>query len=276
MRATIPKRASGWWGALLFLAVGSTLAAGEVLFPTPLHVVRRVEDPISKTSIELDEYYTGNKVISVRNQKSVIVDYERQEMLEIDRANGTYSVARFDEIAKSKAGSHPQPKRPPAATQFQSRWRTTALGTGSSPGGTPVDSFAIIDDAEQSVRIEVGVDRRITLNREAFDVVLGVAYPNTPPPHHESLARVCENPAATITAAVETRYGLPVEQSISYKAPDSQLLTLKTAILRLTNDLPPPEALAIPAGAKLVESRAALLLRLTREYDYSQQEPRRP
>ena len=272
MRATIPILRAGWWGALLMLIASSLVAAEENLFPIPLHLLRRVEDPISKTSVELDEYYSGNKVISVRGGRTAIVDYERQEMLEIDRDAGTYSVARFDEIAKSKAATYPRPEK---STELQATgWKTTALGLRAAASGSSVDSFEITSTKGEKVRVEIGIDRRVLLSREALDVLLGAAYPNTAPSHHDSLARTCSQPSTAISS-VATQYALPVEQSITYDVPHDKPVTIRTSILKVTNDLPPPEVLAIPAGAKLVESRAALLLRLSREFD-SQQETQRP
>lgn len=60
--------------ALAFLAAPFALGA-TALFPKPLHLVRRVDDPISKTIATIDEYCLGNRVVTVRGSKVAIADY---------------------------------------------------------------------------------------------------------------------------------------------------------------------------------------------------------
>src|SRR5436305_2028175 len=79
------------------LAFGATL-----LFPKPLHLVRRIDDPISKTTATIDEYCVGNRVITVRGSKVGIADYDAQQLTEIDHAAQTWSVTPFADIAKSR------------------------------------------------------------------------------------------------------------------------------------------------------------------------------
>jgi hypothetical protein len=42
-------------------------------------------------------------------------------------------------------------------------------------------------------------------------------------------------------------------------------MTLRNTVLAVTNEVPPADLIAIPAGAKLIESRAAKMLRMMRE-----------
>ena len=96
----------GW--ALRVVAAGSLLAAplvfgADALFPRPLHLVRRVDDPISKTSAMIDEYCVGNRVVTVRGAKVTIADYDAQQLTEIDHAAQTWSVTPFADIAQSRA-----------------------------------------------------------------------------------------------------------------------------------------------------------------------------
>src|SRR5688572_20952221 len=88
--------------ALLALCVSAWCvgaAPARVLFPTNLHLTRQVEDPLSGKTVTIDEYCYGNRVVSVSGEKTVIADYDKQQITEINRKNGTYSVSRFDEVA---------------------------------------------------------------------------------------------------------------------------------------------------------------------------------
>jgi hypothetical protein len=257
----------------LFLAAAPLAAASDTpLFPTPLHLVRRVEDPIASATVEVDEYCTGNKIITVNGSRTAIVDYDRQELLEIDRAAATYSVARFDEIAKSRAGVAPAipPVSAAAIGGATQAWKTTPLGVRESRAGRSADAFEIVGSAPENVKVEVAVDRQVTLSRRALDAITGSGYPNRTSDQQEAAARACARTTANArieTTSVAESYGLPLEQSITIEADGNTRLTVRNSIVRVTNDLPPPEVLAIPAGAKLVESRAAQLQKTLKELE---------
>jgi hypothetical protein len=239
------------------------LASDAPLFPVPLHLIRHVEDPISNASAELDEYCTGNKIITIRGGRTVIVDYERQEILEIDRDNATYSVASFEDAAKARAlFDPPAPKRTAIATA-SAPWKTTSLGVTQSKASRSADAFEVGDG---NVKIEVAVDRQVTLSRDALDAITGSGYPNKTTPQQEAVARACARTDAVSARTVgPTVYGLPLEQSTTVQVDAKHALTIRNSILRVSNELPPPELLAIPAGAKLVESRAAQMQRTLKE-----------
>jgi hypothetical protein len=91
----LPKISNGWAGgrvAIALLIAIPLLASDIPLFPTPLHLVRRVEDPIANSSTEVDEYCTGNKIITVRGAKTAIVDYVRL----LRRRSGQYQGSERD------------------------------------------------------------------------------------------------------------------------------------------------------------------------------------
>src|SRR5260370_36303965 len=104
--------------AASLLAGAAALAAGP-LFPTPLHITRQVHDSISGTTAGLDEYAYGNQLVSIRGMRTSIADYEKSRLTEIDRAEGTYSVTRFDALA--------------TATQRPAGGPSRALSSSSSP-----------------------------------------------------------------------------------------------------------------------------------------------
>ena len=248
-------------GLAAFHIAGSLAAAEAPLFPTPLHLVRRVEDPIANTAVEVDEYCIGNKIITVRGAKTAVVDYEKQEILEIDRAASTYSVASFADVAQAKSIAD----RPNRDRQIQSdsarEWRTTAFGVRSSLTGRSADSFEI---ASNNIRIEVAVDRQIVLTRAALDAISGASYPNRATPEQEAIAK------ASVRA---NGFGLPLDQTTTIDVDAKTHLTTRNAIVRVGSELPPPELLAIPAGATLVDSRAAKMVKQLRELEHAQKKP---
>jgi hypothetical protein len=110
----------------------------------------------------------------------------------------------------------------------------------------------------------------VTLSRRALDAITGSGYPNRTSNQQEAVARACARTTANArieTTSVAESYGLPLEQSITIEADGNTRLTVRNSIVRVTNDLPPPEVLAIPAGAKLVESRAAQLQKTLKELE---------
>ena len=102
-------RISAMLAVVLVCAPLLDAARADVLFPARLHLTREVTDPLAGGVITVEEYCSGNRMVSVSGDRTVIVDYERQEITEIDRRAATYSVARFEEIASATRG-----KRAPA------------------------------------------------------------------------------------------------------------------------------------------------------------------
>ncbi|HEX9161126.1 MAG TPA: hypothetical protein VF980_05395 [Thermoanaerobaculia bacterium] len=260
----------GWLGgrvAIALVIAAPVLAGSAPLFPVPLHLVRRIEDPLAAGPVEIEEYCAGNKIITVNGSRTAIVDYERQELLEIDRSASTYSVVSFHDIAAARAVfAPPVPKRNAIATTTANHdeWKTTALGMRASRGGRSADSFEIAGDR---IKLELAVDRQVTLSRSALDALSGSAYPNDAASHHEALVHACARTSNALPAraADADGYGLPLDQTITIEADEHTHVTLRNVVLRVTNDLPPPDVMAIPAGAKLVESRATQMLRNLKE-----------
>jgi hypothetical protein len=241
--------------------------------------VRRIEDPIANTTVEVDEYCTGSKIITVNGSRTAIVDYERQEVLEIDRAAATYSVARFDEIARVRESvAKASMAEVRDATQSRDAWKTTPLGVTQSRAGRIADAFEISATAPEKIKVEVSVDRQVTLSRKALDAITGSGYPNRASDQQEAIARACARASTGVrameTAAVTESYGLPLDQSITIEADANTRVTVRNSIVRISSDLPPPEVLAIPAGAKLVESRAAQMQKSLKELEQANPAPR--
>jgi hypothetical protein len=266
---------------MLFVSLFGTTAAAAVLFPEPLHLVRRVADPISGKETTLQEYCSGNRVVTVSGAKVVIADYDKQQLTEIDRDAGTYSVTRFEEIARAN-GAVRRPAETAAALRSGPRgslWKATPLGARASASGRTLETYAYDrEEAGEKRHIEVGVDRRVALSRDALEVLIGTAYPSSATAEHEVLMRAAggESVAASVASnsadsgggasARATAYALPAEQSMSWEAGGTKM-TMTSSVLSVSTDNAPDDVMTIPPGAKLVESRITRLVRELRELD---------
>lgn len=239
------RRAARGGGRVVFFflcaGIASLLGAADALFPAPLHLTRRIDDPFSKAPVVVEEYCAGNRVVTVRGDRVVIADYERQELTEIDRAAATYSITRFDEIARTL----------PAAEPAEVTTRSRKL---------PGERFELLVErraeaaaAITRTKIEITVDRGVQLRKPALDVLLGAAYPYRPGAHHRQLLEA----AGT---------GLPSEQITTHEF-DGREVVLRNVITRVAAESAPPELTAIPPGAKRVESRFNLTRRTAEELD---------
>ena len=182
-------------------------APARVLFPTSLHLTREISDPLSDAVMTVDEYCSGNRMVSVTGDRTVIVDYEKQEITEIDRRAGTYSVARFAEIAGQSSND---------------RGKISAQG-----------------------KVNVEIDRSLALSREAVEVLIGAAYPNTARSEHEAVLQAAgaqsEQRGMSANEA-RTAYGLPVVQTFTYGDSGSEI-TFRSTITRVGNETVPADAL---------------------------------
>jgi hypothetical protein len=260
---------AGWGAALIlvFCVLAPSLAkAAEPHFPQPLHLTRRIDDPVARATIELEEYYAGNRAVTVRGQGVVIVDYDRQEVTEIDRAGETWAVTRFDEIARAGATSANE-KRTVGVNAVRNPSPVVSLGRRVGVARREVEQFAIQTEA---AKVELSVDSSVRLSRSAFDILLGAAYPSQPTPHHSDLARAAVRVDSArgiqADAARPETYGLPAEQSTTWEV-EGRKITLRNVIVRVGDELVPPTLVSIPPGAQRVESRLTAVPRLSEELD---------
>ena len=86
---------------VLVPSVHALSAAERVLFPEPLHITRELSDPVTDKTTVIDEYCHGNRVVSVSGRRTAIADYGKGEITEIDFAAGTYSITKFEQIARA-------------------------------------------------------------------------------------------------------------------------------------------------------------------------------
>jgi hypothetical protein len=246
----------------LACAVASLANAAEPLFPAPLHITRQVHDPISNTTVVLDEYAYGNRLVSVRGAKTSIADYERGELTEIDRDDATYSVTRFDRLARAYAATGAGAEV--AALQSQdgrtARVQLRSTGMKATKIGRNAEYFEAELQPEPMKRtVAVAVDVQTTLSKEALEVLLGAAYPNPRRAEHDVIftAAARDRRGSGVQANALTSpqvYALPIEQSLTIEL-DGQKLEMHTSVLRVGTELPAADLLSIPAGARLVTSR---------------------
>jgi len=264
--------------ALAIVSFAAAAPAAEVLFPKPLHLTRRIEDPLTNSTVTVEEYCYGNRVVSISGDKTVIADYGKQGVTVIDRRAGTYSVARFDEVAMvSPAVENRVPSEPgrsvASETVKRDRWTATRTGLLGSGAGHSVEQFEFVEDGPSGRKVTVGIDRGVNLSQEAVEVLIGAAYPNPRREEHEPLLRAARARDAARgivvtddSASPNETYGLPVTQAFTYS--DSGLeVTFRTTVTRVGAEAPPPELLIIPPAAKQVESSVAAIRRQLRELD---------
>lgn len=255
--------ARGGWGRIVtaaLLLVAAPLAfAANALFPRPLHLVRLVDDGLSRTTATLDEYCLGNRVITIRGARVTIADYDAQQLTEIDHLAQTWSVTPFADIAKSRADLD---TRLGAAFEPHPA-RLTAVGSNAS---SAVETFVV--DAPHR-RLQIGIDRRVVLSRAAAEVLIGAAYPGQGDAEQEEILAAAGGggvSAMSAGAAVGGTYGLVTERTLTIDVEGTQLVS-HNAIIRIGDEMPPAEATLIDPGAKRIESRLTRLTRELREID---------
>jgi hypothetical protein len=231
---------------LSLLAAAAPAFPATALFPKPLHLVKRVADPLAPRVRSVDQYCIGNRIVTISGAHVSIVDYDAQTVTDIDHAAATWSVTRFDELA----AAHPKNAAPAANATV------AATGMKTSAGGRSVDTFEIQSGQGRGT---VGVDRSVSLSRAAVEALIGAAYPDVRRPEHDAILRAAAPPASTGRAIAKSvkdddvLYALPSEQLLTLAA-DGGPVTVRTSVLRFDSELPPAAALLIDPGATRVES----------------------
>jgi hypothetical protein len=277
--ARVPSRV-----ALLALCASAwcvNAAPARVLFPKNLHLTRQIQDPLSRKTVTIEEYCSGNRVVSVSGDKTVIADYDKQQITEIDRRAGTYSISRFDEVATMSTEPVSGQALSASATK-RDRWQAMPRGLRSSAAGRSVEQFEFAEEGEGGRKVEVGIDRSVELTHDAVEVLIGAAYPNPRRDEHEPLLRAAgvREPSRIASMSTEATtndqaYGLPVTQAFTYTDSGAEV-TFRTTVTRVGSEVPPAELLIIPPAAQRVESTAAAVRRQLRELDQPSSTTQRP
>jgi hypothetical protein len=222
-----------WVALLLCASTAPVVAAERVLFSAPLHITRELSDPLSQKTSVIDEYCQGNRVVSVSGSRTAIADYGRGELTEIDFNAGTYSVTKFEQLARLYVQEKKEKK-----------------------------------DADARRVVRSSADRELTFNRGAIEALLGIGYPY---PQNDGAdvvlgsLRSRDHKVATTAAEVD-EYQLPLEQVMRHDVGGESVET-RNVVTRIGHELAPVDALAIPSGAKLVESKSIAARRLLEELD---------
>lgn len=250
------------WSLLALAMLAGSAFAADVLFPTPLHLTRQIHDSISDTTATIDQYCYGNRVVFVSGAITTIADYEKGELTEIDRQERTYSITRFADVAKSLGAT----AAPAAATKSAAQWTIRNSGVQKTRGNRNAEVFeGELDDGTTTRQTRVAVDRSITVSKDALDVLIGAAYPgNRKAEDHVIVEAAKARGVAEKSSAA--RYALPVEQHHGYIV-DGARAEIRDVVTRVGDELAPAEAIAIPPGATLVESRMLTRTRMIEALD---------
>lgn len=250
--------------ALIFVTLFAS--AGTLLFPKPLHLTRDVVDPITGKTSHLEQYCLANRVVSIAGSRTVIADYDRSELIEIDREHGTYSVTPFSAVASAR----PHRKVVRAASTATAASAGPAMehrGTDRRAGRS-VDLYAG-DDAAHALHAEVAVDQSAALSRDAFDVLVGAAYPGDADASTELVRSASRRPVSGVSSngtTVSESYGLPIEQTTRWDV-NGRTITAANRVTRVSDDVAPSDLLAIPPGARRVDSRIVVTARESEQLD---------
>jgi hypothetical protein len=237
-------------GVSLFLWCGLAFAE-SVLFPSPLHLTRRIEDPITLRAHTVEEYYSGNRATSISGDLVSVADYGRSELTVIDHAAGTYSVTPFAAIARA---------RQPAAVKTS--WEIARDRQLRSEGS----DVEVVRARRGEVTVTLVLDRGRTFTVAAMEVILGAAFPGAPGPVHEVLA-ASRGPRIAADAAGEgVVLPLPVEQTVIHEV-GNERVEARNVITRIGNEHAPADRVVPPPGTRRIESHGERMRAVARELD---------
>jgi len=257
--STVSISPSRFFCLLSLLFATLPMLGADVLFPTPLHVTRRIHDSISGSTTTVEQYCYGNRVVTVRGPVTTIADYDKGEITEINRDAASYSVSRFDQIAKALHPKALAANSLRTSSDAKKSWELRPLGRTAALSARSTDVFeADREDAGMKRHVRIGVDSSVALSKDALDVLIGSAFPGSPKDEDGAIANAARGRAANAGG-----YALPVEQLFQFEA-EGQKAEYRDVVLRVGAEAPPADAVAIPAGATLVESR---LIQTTRMID---------
>lgn len=250
---------------IAFTALSAFGATDALLFPKPLHLTRELVDPISGKTSHLEQYCFANRVVSIAGTRTVIADYDRSELTEIDREHGTYSVTPFSTVASARphrkvSGVTAKATSSSAAPSMEHR------GTDRRAGRS-VDLYAG-DDAAHALHAEIAVDKSAVLSRDAFDVLTGAAFPGEGDASTELIRTASRRPVSSLSASStpSESFGLPIEQTTRWDM-NGRTITATNRITRVSDDVAPSDLLAIPPGARRVDSHIVVTARELEQLD---------
>jgi hypothetical protein len=260
LRRTLPLT------VIAFTVLAACASADTLLFPKPLHLTREVVDPITGKTSHVEQYCLANRVVSIAGSRTVIADYDRSEVTEIDREHGTYSVTPFSTVASARP--HRKVVRALATSTSGSAAPAMQHRGTDRRAGRSVDLYAG-DDAAHTLHAEIAVDQSAALSRDAFDVLVGAAYPGEGDASTELIRSASRRPVGGVSSngnSVSESYGLPIEQTTRWDV-NGRTITATNRVTRLSDDAAPSDLVAIPPGARRVDSRIVVAKRESEQLD---------
>jgi hypothetical protein len=257
--------------AAAIISLATAASAADALFPQPLHITRRVDDPISHATTTMHEYCAGNQVVTVSGDKVTISDHGRQELTEIDRAAGTYSVTPFADLAAAASSTPLARHRVTTNGTAREPWKTSALSHTTDRGESGFE-ITFTDSARGPAKMEIGLDPNVRVSKAALEVLIGASFPNTRSAIHDAILSVVAQAQGrgdrrvAANASVDASYALPVDQSVTFDV-DGESITIHSTVLDVRSELAPPGTVTIPPGSRLVEAHVIRLARELREAD---------
>jgi hypothetical protein len=251
---------------ICFLAVALPAVGAPVLFPTPLHITRELTDPVAGTTTVVDEYCHGNRIVSISGSRTAIVDHEKGVVTVIDTSAGTWSEARFEEIARVQARS----RRELSPSGEWRREERPSRVVASRPG----DSLELSrKEVHANVVVQLTLDRQLALSRPAMEALLGTGHPNPADSMSDAVIGALRGrgpriavTASDATASSEPLYQLPLEHTVRFDV-GGEIVETRNVVTRIGTELPPPDRLAVPPGARKVELPLIATSRLLEELD---------
>lgn len=250
----------------LVLALAASALAAPPLFPEPLHLTRVIEDPVTGDTSTVEEYCHGSSVVSISGDRTVIADYAKQTITTIDRAEGTYSVAKFEQLAAANTIA-----RKSSEQSIEQSWAVRSIGARRDRGNAEYVE-AQPKQAREVSKMEIGVDRGVRLTRDAAEVLAGAAYPRVSNDASELVLRASApsrekiQPLSGGNAATADSYGLPVEQIVTFDF-EGKRVTFSNRVTRIGREMPPVDKTTIPPGARLIPPAALEAQRALEEAD---------
>jgi hypothetical protein len=241
--------------SLVAAALSFSAHAADVLFPAPIHLTRQLQDSIGGLVVTVEQYCYGNRVVTVNGPVTSIADYGKGELTEINREDGTYSITRFDDVAKAMHAGAPAVEAKAAA---RAEWKIKGSGLNQLRTTRASDAIeAELDEGNVKRQTRVAVDRTISLSKDALDVLIGAAYPNSRKAEDTVVieaAKLRGTVSANAPPANANAYALPVEQHTTFLI-DGERAETRDVVTRVGQEQAPTDLLAVPPDARLVESR---------------------
>lgn len=244
----------------------SSISAEETLFPTPLHLTRRITDPFSEQPVMVEEFCQGSRIVSVIGEVTSIADYSAGTLTRIDRHARTFSVTSFGELSRSRAAG--KWSRPVGSPQS---WNVSLSAMGEVDGRS-VERVVIerkVDGGQQE--LEVAVNPLVPVSRAAAEALLGFSFPAAPRTAEAELLFGALAKRAGESRSGRQVIGIPMAQIERFSFQGEELES-RSELIRVGTEVIDPRLLEVPAGSVRVENEGIDVWRMLKEIDH----PTRP